>query len=79
MCLFSRCPIGTCSCGKKKAKPIRSVPEKFLNLSIEHKRFLVYRIRIPPSANKCCTICYKKIINDIEAVCSRFIIFIYLY
>lgn len=73
--------------GKRKMRPVRNVPEKFATLSIEHKRFLIHRygigtmivtfvlgvfsLKMPPSTNKCCTNCFKRIAKDIDGVSSR--------
>uniref|UniRef100_A0A915CP62 SANT domain-containing protein n=1 Tax=Ditylenchus dipsaci TaxID=166011 RepID=A0A915CP62_9BILA len=62
----NRCPLGTCMCGKRKMKPVRTVPEKFHSLSAENKRFIVNRLKLPPAATKCCTPCNKKITKEVE-------------
>uniref|UniRef100_A0A183C5E4 SANT domain-containing protein n=1 Tax=Globodera pallida TaxID=36090 RepID=A0A183C5E4_GLOPA len=67
---LNRCPLGSCACvsGKRKMRPVRNVPEKFASLSIERKRFLISRLKIPPSTNKCCTNCFKRITKDIDGL-----------
>lgn len=66
---FSRCPVIGCGgYGKRKMKPVRTVPEKFNTLDTEHKRFMVFRLRLPPSATKCCNNCFKKITKEIDSV-----------
>ncbi|KAL3089562.1 hypothetical protein niasHS_006946 [Heterodera schachtii] len=67
---LNRCPLGICACvgGKRKMRPVRNVPEKFASLGIEHKRFLISRLKFPPSTNKCCTNCFKRISKDIEGL-----------
>jgi hypothetical protein len=70
-------------------KPARNIPEKFANLGVDHKRFLInrqyslqitthflgkshnsqiFRLKMPPSSNKCCTNCFKRISKEIDEV-----------
>ncbi|KAI1721408.1 nuclear receptor corepressor 1 [Ditylenchus destructor] len=62
----NRCPLGTCGCGKRKIKPVRTIPEKFQGLTVEHKRFIIHRMKLPPSSAKCCNNCNKKITKEID-------------
>uniref|UniRef100_A0A915LXU5 SANT domain-containing protein n=1 Tax=Meloidogyne javanica TaxID=6303 RepID=A0A915LXU5_MELJA len=65
---LNRCPLGSCVCvgGKRKMKPSRNIPDKFGTLNADKKRFLINRLKMPPTSNKCCTNCFKKISKDIE-------------
>uniref|UniRef100_A0A1I8BWJ4 SANT domain-containing protein n=1 Tax=Meloidogyne hapla TaxID=6305 RepID=A0A1I8BWJ4_MELHA len=65
---LNRCPLGSCVCvgGKRKMKPSRNIPEKLGTLNADQKRFLINRLKIPPTSNKCCTNCFKRIAKDIE-------------
>lgn len=65
---LNKCPLGSCVCsgGKRKMRPARNIPEKFSTLDTDQKRFLICRLKMPPSAQKCCTSCFKRITKDID-------------
>ncbi|CAK5076868.1 unnamed protein product [Meloidogyne enterolobii] len=65
---LNRCPLISCVCvgGKRKMKPSRNIPDKFGTLNAVQKRFLINRLKMPPTSNKCCTNCFKRISKDIE-------------
>uniref|UniRef100_A0A1I7ZG10 SANT domain-containing protein n=1 Tax=Steinernema glaseri TaxID=37863 RepID=A0A1I7ZG10_9BILA len=63
-----RCPMGGCTMGRRKPKALRTMPQKWRNISPEQRETIANALKFPVETLRVCQGCFKKLSKKLDQI-----------